>query len=535
MSPARSGSSPSPQRTRPRRESEAAGRARRRRTGRRAGRRVRGREPFVRRLLSISPREQLRRVPRLAWTCALVAFLNAVCWSLISPPFQVPDEPEHVAYVKVLAEAGRTPTEGGNFTPEEAAALRDTRLQEIAEQPEYQTVYSPAQLEKLHEDLETDRGPPEAETSYGGVAASEPPLYYALQAIPFTLAKSATLLDRIQLMRLLSALMCALTAMFSYLFVREALPRVRWAWTVAGLAVALVPLLGLMSGAVNPDSMLYAVTAAVFFCLARGFRVGLSRGGALTLGVAIAVGLLTKLNFVGIAPGALLGLIVLSVRAARAHGRAAYVSLALALSIALSPAFAFLLERLASGGSLGIFSGAITSVHEPLAEASYIWQMYLPRLPGMHDDFPGLFTTRQIWFDGYVGLYGWLDTPFPGWVYDIALIPAVAIVLLCVRTLVARGAALRARVWELIVYGLMAAGLLVLVGGSSYVRFPTIDAEFGQVRYVLPLLPLLGAVLALAARGAGRRWGPLVGVSLVMLFLAHDVFSQLQELARYYG
>jgi 4-amino-4-deoxy-L-arabinose transferase-like glycosyltransferase len=486
--------------------------------------------------LSISPREQLRRVPRLARVCALVAFLNAVCWSLLSPPFQVPDEPEHVAYVKVLAEAGRLPTEGGSFTPEEAAALRDTRLQAIAEQPEYRTVYSPPQLEKLHEDLETDRGPPEAETDYGGVAASEPPLYYALQAIPYTLAKGATLLDRIQLMRLLSALMCALTAMFTYLFVREALPRVRWAWTVAGLAVALVPLLGFMSGAVNPDSMLYAVTAAVFFCLARGFRLGLTRALALALGAAIAVGLLTKLNFAGIAPGALLGLVVLSVRAARVHGRAAYVSLALALSVALSPVFAFLLIRLVSGASsLGIFSGAITSVHDPLAEASYIWQMYLPRLPGMHNDFPGLLTTRQIWFDGYVGLYGWIDTPFPGWVYEVALILAVAIALLCARTLVACSTALRARAWELAVYGAMAVGLLVLVGGASYVRFPTIDAEFGQVRYMLPMLPLLGAALALAARGAGRRWGPVVGALIIMLFFAHDVFSQFQELARYYG
>ena len=31
----------------------------------------------------------LRRVPRAAWICALVAFLNAACWSLITPPFQV--------------------------------------------------------------------------------------------------------------------------------------------------------------------------------------------------------------------------------------------------------------------------------------------------------------------------------------------------------------------------------------------------------------------------------------------------------------
>ncbi len=49
------------------------------------------------------------------------------------------------------------------------------------------------------------------------------------------------------------------------------------------------------------------------------------------------------------------------------------------------------------------------------------------------------------------------------------------------------------------------------------------------------MLPLLGAALVLSARGAGRRWGPPVGALVVVLFLAHDVFSQLQVIARFYG
>ena len=51
----------------------------------------------------------------------------------------------------------------------------------------------------------------------------------------------------------------------------------------------------------------------------------------------------------------------------------------------------------------------------------------------MANDFPGLFTTRELWFDRAVGLYGWLDTTFPVWVYNFALIPAglIAILVLC--------------------------------------------------------------------------------------------------------
>ncbi len=50
--------------------------------------------------------------------------------------------------------------------------------------------------------------------------------------------------------------------------------------------------------------------------------------------------------------------------------------------------------------------------------------------------FPGLSTTRQIWFDGLVGRYGWLDTSFPVWVDNLALIPAVLLAILAIRELV---------------------------------------------------------------------------------------------------
>ncbi len=190
---------------------------------------------------------------------------------------------------------------------------------------------------------------------------------------------------------------------------------------------------------------------------------------------------------------------------------------------------------LGGGGPL-VPSSAVSLTHGSLfAELAYIWQMYLPRLPGMHSDFPGIFTTKKIWFDGYIGLYGWIDTPFPGWVYDLSLVPAAMIAGLCAFGVAASTVRLRDRTSELITYGAMSAGLLALVGGDSYLRFPQIDAEYGQFRYMLPLLPLLGVVLALAARGAGRRWGPTVGVLIVMLFFGHDIFSQLQEVARFYG
>jgi 4-amino-4-deoxy-L-arabinose transferase-like glycosyltransferase len=484
-------------------------------------------------------RAALRRIPTAAWLCAAVACLNSTAWSIITPPFQVPDEPEHFAYVKELVDRGRLPTHGGSFSTEEETALTDLRLQFVAERPAHQPISTRAQQQQLERDLPIAERSPLSGGEYAGGAAPEPPLYYMLEAIPYSIGEAGTLLDRLELMRLLSALMGGVTALFTCLFVREVLPRVRWAWVVGGLAVALVPIFGFMSGAVNPDAMLFAVSAVLFYCLARGFRRGLTRRSAICLGAVLAVGFATKLSFIGLAPGALLGLVVLTRRVARSEGRKAYVSLILAVALATGPPLLYVLGHVVAGDpALGIVSSALslTGAHGSLgAEASYIWQLYLPRLPGMHNDFGGLLSTQQLWFNGYVGLYGWLDTTFPGWVYDVALVPALLIVGLCVRALAAAAPALRAQASELSVYCAMAVGLMLLIGADSYLAFPGTNAEYAQARYLLPLLPLLGAVVALAVRGVGRRWGPSVGALVIALFLLHDIFSQLQVVARFYG
>jgi 4-amino-4-deoxy-L-arabinose transferase-like glycosyltransferase len=486
--------------------------------------------------MSTRVRALWRRVPSAAWACALLAGLNAVCWSIITPPFQAPDEPAHFAYVKQLAETGRLPKPGGNSAPEVQLVLDALNEPFVVHSPETGTIASSAQQHALEQALAA-RGFA-AGSEYAGVAAAQPPLYYALEAIPYTLARGGTLLDRLALMRLLSALLGAGTALFAFMFVRELLPRERWAWTVAGVCVALCPLLGFTSGAVSPDALLFAVAAALFYVLARAFRRGLDTASAVAIGALTALGFLTKLNFLGLAPGVLLGVLVLSVRAAAASTRPVYRLPALALGIAAAPVVVYLGFNAVAGDPLlgHVTSGQAGTVSGSLAtELSFVWQLYLPRLPGMHQDFYGFSTLRQFWLDGYVGRYGWLDTTFPSWVYDLALAPAALILALCARALFACRAVLRARLAELLVYAAMAAGLALLVGLAGYSAYPKLSSEFGQARYLLPLLPLAGAVLALAARGAGRRWGPVAGVLLIVLFLGHDVLSQLQEVARFYG
>ncbi|HSZ05707.1 MAG TPA: DUF2142 domain-containing protein [Solirubrobacteraceae bacterium] len=477
-------------------------------------------------------------MPAAAWVCTLVAVLNAASWSFIVPPFQVTDEPDHFAYVKQLAETGNGPqlSAPNTYGPEEFYALKALRYTSIRLRAGAAAIFSEAEQHDLEVGLQTHRSPAST-TGNAGTATDEPPLYYALESIPYTLDLSGNLLERLQLMRLLSALLGGLTALFTFLFLREALPGVRWAWTVGTLGVALSPMFAMMSGAVNPDAMLFAVSAAIFYCLSRAFRCGLTKGSAIATGASIAIGFATKLSFLGLAPGAFLALAILATRGWRTAGRQGLRAPAIAALIAASPAVAYVAAKvLTSRHPFALATSAIHDLHGSLLNrANYIWQLYLPRLPGTRNDFPGLSSTRQIWFDGYVGKFGWLDTAFPGWVYTTALVVAVAIAGLLLHELVASRASLRARAGELAAYAAISLGMMALIGLSSYLVYPQKFAEYGQVRYLLPLLPLLAVIFALAARGAGRRWGPTAATLIVILFFAHDLFGQLQTIARFYG
>ncbi len=480
-------------------------------------------------------RAALRRVPRAAWVCAAIALLNATAWSLIVPPFEGKDEVAHFAYVNQLAENGTLPDSGGEtYSPKEMLVLQGLHYTSVEFTPQTPAIATAAEQRTLTKDLDsraTLRG-----NGMAGVATPEPPLYYALATIPYALG-GGNVLTKLQLMRLAGALFGALTALLVFLFLRETLPNVPWAATVGALCVALQPLFAFMSGSVNPDTMLYAVAAGVLLCLARALRRGLTPRLAVVLGILIAAGFLTKLDFVGFAIGVFAYLAVSAVRGARRGGWEGLRCPAIATGIGIAPVALYVLRNLMSHHpALGAVSEVKQVLEAPAAVAGYIWQLYLPRLPGMTQYFKGMAPYKDIWFDRSVGLYGWMDTMFPGWVDNVALAPAAVVALLCGRELLARRDALRARLPELGVYAVTVVGVLVIVGAPSYFS-DVIDHHlaFGEPRYLLPLLPLFGAVITLAVRGAGRRWTPVAGGAMVILFLGHNLFSQLQVVARYYG
>jgi 4-amino-4-deoxy-L-arabinose transferase-like glycosyltransferase len=482
----------------------------------------------------------IARVPAAAWLCALVAFLNATAWSIVTPAFQLPDEQSHYAYTEYLAEHGRPPDLelGDRYSTSQAIVMARLRFDELQFQADNGTIWTAAERARLERDMAQTPGRSEGNGDAQAVGG-EPPLYYALEAIPYKIGAGGTVLDRLALMRLLSALLGGVTVLLTFLFLREALPGSRWLWTVGALGVAFQPLFGFITGGVNSDALLYAASAGLFYLLARAFRRGLTLPVALAVGATMAVGALTKFNYLGLLPAAAIGLLVVATRGDRGWSARSLRLPAIALAIPLAAIGlemalnANAWDRPTIGASASAFS--LGGIEPSLGQAlSYVWQFYLVPLPGMThyiSDVP----LKDQWIGGFVGLYGWVDTRFRPLVYDLALVPLAAIAVLAVRALVVERGAVSRRRAELLVYGLLGVSFVVFVATASYIVYARVGQSVAQMRYLFPLLPLYAGLLVLATRGAGRRWAPVVGTAIVLLAVTHTVFSLLLVVERYYA
>jgi hypothetical protein len=516
----------------------------------------------------------LRGVPRAAWVCALVALANGLAWSLIVPPFQVPDENAHYAYVQQVAERGTLPRQialEGHLSPREDATLSTIGFFWMTGKPDDPAPFSDLQgqlLERIEAQHPSAKGTGDALT-----ATNNPPLYYALQAVPYKLAPGGTVLSRLAAMRVLSALMGAVTVLLVFLFLRELLPARAWAWSTGALLAALQPMFGFMSGGVNNDNLLYLAATGVLWSLARAFRRGLDTRGGLLIGAFLGLGLVAKLTLLGFVPAVALALVLLVRRSWRGGGerdrvpRGAVVGAdqiererrvqsaagtgrverdralrgaVVAGAVAAAPMVVYVVLNHLVWKRV-VIPGGVGSVHSVVAgrafnfreELSHIWQLFLPSID-MHRQFADL-PLWQTWFKGLVGRFGWLDYGFPAWVYRAALAIVVVVLVLAALELVRRRHALARRLDELAVYVLALAGLCAEIGVESYRAYIQNGERFEQPRYLLPAIGLYAALGVLAVRGGGRRWGPVLAAGLITLAIGHDLYAQAVTIARYYA
>jgi 4-amino-4-deoxy-L-arabinose transferase-like glycosyltransferase len=490
---------------------------------------------------------QLRRVPRAGWMCFAIALVNCAIWTVVVPPFQVPDEISHFAYAQYVAQTGALPPQKPGtlqYSPQEYTALDGLYFFDTIGRPRMRGVFTGAEDRALRSALAQHPSPvgPGGSTSI----TNQPPLYYALEAIPYLLSPSADILWRLELMRLLSALMAACTVLLVFLFLRELLPRTPWAWTVGALVVAFQPTFCFIAAGVQGDNLLFLAATATFLALLRAWRHGLTLRRGAIVGAAVMAGVLGKLTFIALLPGIALALALLGWREARRRGSAkALAPVALALALVLAPVGIYAVLNVhvwhrggLTAGGLAVASvntaasGQAVTLHDTL---DYTWEDFLPRLWFMHHNYFPNYPLWNTWLDGSIGHFGWLDYTFPAWVYEWAKYVFWALGALALVGIVRLRGTLRPAAPLLGCFAAMALGLLGAIGYAG-IRYRLANGvPFEQARYLFPLLAFYGLFVVLAANAPPRRWAPLLGALLVVLAMAHGLFAETLTISRYYG
>ncbi len=479
---------------------------------------------------------------RAGLLCALVAVLNAGAWSLLTPVFQIPDEPSHASYVQDLAVKGYAPRpkDVPGLSPElvdvtAASAVGAINFNGFAK-PVWDDEGARLATAPLAAHPST-RNP----GSYTNVV-EYPPLYYAtlVPAYRLTHALGGNTLAAVTPMRMASALYAGITVLAIFALLIELFPRRPELAVPIALACAYQPVLTWISGAINPDGALIALGAVMFWLFARGFRRGLSTGVAAGLGLIMVAAVLVQVRALGFGPGWAVGVALLLWRSTPAGDRGR--RLALVVACAAGPFVAYELvnvlawQRPFLPGGLAAAAGATTSpgpAHPNSGFASFVWQYLLPPVGGMTNFFGVSWTVKDLWVPMWVGKFGWYDYQFPNFVNRAALLFYAAVAAGALWALVPLLRRVRTVQLLTLVYALLGAGIAFAIARVAYPLRASGTTIFEQARYVMPLIGAYALALALAASVLRRRAvlvaSLFVGVCFVQFAMALELTVQ-----RYY-
>ncbi len=460
-------------------------------------------------------------------------------WSLVTPPFQAPDEQDHFAYVQQLAENGKAASQSAALSPwstQLTIALQQTRALAANEQADGR---APWLARDEHAWAVRDGGGKASRKDGGGptTAATHGPVYYGVMTVPYRVAGGASIWSQLELMRIFSGLLSALTVLFVLLAAREIAPGRPLFAVGAALLVALNPMFTFIGASVNNDVGVNTAAALFLLLVVRAARRGLTVPIALGLGATLGVLPVikgTSYALYVVAALALLGLL--------AHRRSRKVLLGVAVTVAAVVIVQVVWSQIAAGfgrttfttpgGGAPIAAGSLWSTAG--VSLSYLWQVFLPPLSTMYDhypldDWPGytIYVVR-----GWAS-FGWYTIEFPALVYQVIVAGTVA-------TLACAGFFARRR-WAwikrnlVVVVTLVAMPVIVIAAverAFATTGQRTLIAEMG--RYVFPAIGALAIVAAGAWQAWGERWGARITTAVVVSLMVLTFASQLLTLGGFY-
>jgi 4-amino-4-deoxy-L-arabinose transferase-like glycosyltransferase len=481
-------------------------------------------------------------MPRPLALLLIVAVLQTLAWDIALPAFQGPDEAAHFAVIQHLAETGNLPNPnsgGGPDSEEVGAALTTLNLQSLIGNLTGRPAWSAADLQYWRE-VEAHL-PPGAATSGNGpnAIAKNPPLYYAVMAIPYRALLWLPLLKRLFVMRLFNSLCFLATIILTWLIAGELFARVRWKQLLAAGVVALQPQLAFMGAVINADNLLIALVTAFLYAALRLVRHGPTLKRVLATSVLAAAACLTHGRGLVTIPVLFVALVVTWIRY-RPAARETLQGAGAALGTLLTAFIAFALFGRSSGGG-SIYGGQVHDLNSGQFNVkqfiSSIYQFYFPKLPSLHPRIGPEYGYRQVFIDTFYGTFGSLEVTFKARVYDaLQVLSAIGLVAFYTACVV-RWRRLRAQ-WPTVL--VLLALLVTTLFFMHYVSYRALLGNGGSDplivgRYLLPMISLFGLAIAFTAGALPRRLGP----PLAAVILSAGVLLSLAgigiTMARFYA
>jgi 4-amino-4-deoxy-L-arabinose transferase-like glycosyltransferase len=464
-----------------------------------------------------------------------VAAVLSVAWTFSTAPLQGPDEPAHFNYTQHLAETGHKPTVVTGTMPDStqvASALFLMNLDQLAGVADARPSWAPVEERRIDDVLRQVGEKGEEDGAGPNPLAKNPPLYYALNTIPYYVGSVGSFWDRLIVMRLGSGLLLLITITCTW-FAAAELFRSSWPRLLAAGAVGLLPEMTAMSGLINSDNLLVAVWSAFTWAAVRTARRGATPLRVLALCALAAASLLTHGRGTAILPALVVTLIVGLVR----H-RLSVKEMALALA----PGAALLLVALAvykfalapTGGAYGgeVTLGGRSTIRGLL---SNVWQFYFPRLPGMEVRNGPAYGFHQVFIESFYGRFATLEVGYPTVIYSLLQAASVIGLAGLAAGVVSRWPAVRAHWAEIVVVVAIAGSMIGLLHVASYRALTTGTDPLITGRYLLPVVACFGLAVAFTVSSLRPRASALVGTVVLTSLLALNLAGLMLTLTRFYA
>ena len=434
-------------------------------------------------------RERINRPATILGLIVACYLIVATLYAVLTPAWQVPDEPAHYNYARFLAENRRFPVLRAGDYPHQY-------LEEIKER----------------------HFPPDMPIDPIRYEFHQPPLYYLLAAGVYTFFAGATVSVQVITMRLLSVIIGACLLLVSYRVVNRLFPNRPTLALGTTAFIAFLPMHMAITAGITNDPLAELIVGMILLALVRYLSWRTASAGPtpakylLPLGILLGLGTLTKTTVLYVLPAVFLGLLWAELRH-RPHTRRVIAlarPLLLVFGLAAIIALPWFIRNMVTYGGLDILG---LGRHGAIVEGQLRAADWVAVLGGA----AALATFLRTTFQSFWAQFGWMGVLIDGRLYMILQLLSgliVAGVLVAAWRFWRENIRLSEFQWA----GLAALGLTASATIAGYLWYNMQFVQH-QGRYLFPALISIGLLATVGLRELFTRRGSIVAATILIVGL----------------